>query len=57
MLLEPETSLYELTVRAKFDRNETGLTSLYVLASTPVESHRIEELKRVLAGNGTFCVD
>ena len=57
MLDESEQSLYELMVRASFDRNQTGLTSLYILESIQLPQQRIPQLKEVLAGQGSFCMD
>jgi hypothetical protein len=46
-----------LSIRARFDRKQTGLTSLYVLASTEIDRSLISSLKETLRGKGSFCLD
>jgi hypothetical protein len=55
LLSEPEDSLYELLVRAKFDRNETGLSSLYVLNTYELPADKVPGFKQTLLGKSDFC--
>jgi hypothetical protein len=44
-------------VRAKFDRNETGLSSLYVLSTYELPGDEVHSFKQALLGKAEFCAE
>ena len=56
LIEEPLDSLYELTMRVKFERNYTGVTPVYTLNTYTIPEHRVPDFKATLMGNATFSV-
>ena len=48
--------MYELTMRVKFDRNETKTTPVYILNTYTIPLERVPSFKDTLQGRGTFLV-
>ena len=54
---EPETSLYELRMKIKFERNLTGATPVYKLNTYFIPQEKVSDFKKTLQGEQPFEIN